>query len=114
MSLARRQRREMAKYFGYLGKNETLDALRERIQRSQKMGNQIHIQNLERIQNEVIESRRQRQVTREEELVSGISSSGESTNENVILEPAAFDFLKNLTKEKPLASGDENGTDVNG
>ena len=55
MSLARRQRREMAKHFGYLGKNETLDAMRERLQRSHKMGNQIHLQNLERIQNEIIE-----------------------------------------------------------
>lgn len=114
MSLARRQRREMAKYFGYLGKNETLDAMRERLQRSQKMGNQIHLQNLERIQNEIIESRKQRQISKEEELVSGISSDNQGTGENITLEPAAFDFLKNIPKEEPLASGEENGTDVNG
>ena len=113
MSLARRQRREMAKHFGYLGKNETLDAMRERLQRSHKMGNQIHLQNLERIQNEIIESRRQKQVLREEELASDISSVEQASNENITLEPAAFDFLKNLSKEEPLASGEENGTDVN-
>ncbi len=113
MSLARRQRREMAKYFGYLGKNETLDAMRERLQRSHKMGNQIHLQNLERIQNQIIESRREKQVSKEEKLVSDLSSVDQESSENITLEPAAFDFLKNLSKEDPLASGEENGTDVN-
>ena len=55
MSLARRQRRELAKQFGYLGKKEGVIQMRERLQRSQKIGKQMHLQHLERVQNDLIE-----------------------------------------------------------
>lgn len=113
MSLARRQRREMAKHFGLLSKNETVNSMRERLQRSQKMGNQIHIQHLQRVQNDIIESKRSRQVSIDDQLATSISMSNDIATENITLNPVAFDFLKNLPKEEPLSSMGENGTDVN-
>lgn len=110
MSLARRQRREIAKHFGYLGKKETLDVMRERLQRSQKMGKQLHLQNLERIQNDIIESRKEKQIQKEEHLVSEINSG---ISDNVTIENSAFDFLNYVKNEAPEASEGENFQNVN-
>lgn len=112
MSLARRQRRQIAKHFGYLGKKESVDAMRERLQRSQKMGSQLHLQHLERVQNEIIESRRQNQIAKEESLAGEIlANSGDSTDSPGI-NTGAFDFLNN-SKNAPLASDEEKDTNVN-
>ena len=106
MSLARRQRRELAKQFGFLGRNETLDAMRERLQRSQKMGKQMHIQHLERVQNHLIQSRREREIERQEELAKGLTSENADMETKLTLDPSSFDFLKNTQDSEPSASAE--------
>ena len=107
MSLARRQRRELAKHFGYLGKNEGISEMRERLQRSQKMGKQMHLQHLERVQNDLLQSKREREIQKQEELVKGISQEIPATEENVTLTNSAFDFLKNSTPDSAPSASEE-------
>jgi hypothetical protein len=107
MSLARRHRRELAKQFGFLGKQEGVAEMRERLQRSQKMGKQMHIQHLERVQNDLIESRRQREIQKQDELAQGLSTESTEQQQNVSLTNNAFEFLKNTTPDsEPSASAE--------
>lgn len=104
MSQSRRQRRQMAKHFGLLGKNESLDQRRERIRRSQKMGKQIHLKNLEDIRNDQIEAQKSREIDSQERLAREISENSEiGIEENLELNAGSFDFLKEI-KEGPQAS----------
>ena len=107
MSLARRQRRELAKQFGYLGKKEGVSQMRERLQRSQKMGKQMHLQHLERVQNDLIESRREKEIKKQEELALDLSAENSTLEEKISLTSSAFDFLKNNTSDsEPSASAE--------
>lgn len=87
MSESRRQRRNLAKKLGYLGKDETLDQQRERFRRSQEMGKYLHLNHLERLKNLELEIEREK--TREEEtnLISVLSNSNEH------LDSSSFNFL---------------------
>jgi len=104
MSESRRQRRQLAKQFGLLGKKESFDQMRERIGRAQKMGKQIHLKNLEDSMNNQIEARKFRDVAYQERLARGISENDRiDVKENLELNPNSFDFLKEI-KEGPMAS----------
>lgn len=112
MSQSRRQRRQMAKQFGLLGKNESFDQMRERIRRAQKMGQQIHLKNLEDVRNNQIEAQKSREIDSQERLAREISENSEiGIEENLELNSGSFDFLKEL-KEGPQAS-DETETENN-
>lgn len=112
MSQSRRQRRQMAKQFGLLGKNESYDQMRERIRRAQKMGQQIHLKNLEDTRNNQIEAQKSREIDSQESLAREISENSEiGIEENLELNSGSFDFLKEL-KEGPQAS-DETETENN-
>ena len=112
MSQSRRQRRQMAKQFGLLGKNESFDQMRERIKRAQKMGQQIHLKNLEDVRNNQIEAQKSREIDSQERLAREISENSEiGIEENLELNSGSFDFLKEL-KEGPQAS-DETETENN-
>lgn len=112
MSQSRRQRRQMAKQFGLLGKNESFDQMRERIRRAQKMGQQIHLKNLEDVRNNQIEAQKSREIDSQESLAREISENSEiGIEENLELNSGSFDFLKEL-KEGPQAS-DETETENN-
>jgi hypothetical protein len=112
MSQSRRQRRQMAKQFGLLGKNESFDQMRERIRRAQKMGQQFHLKNLEDVRNNQIEAQKSREIDSQERLAREILENGEiGIEENLELNSGSFDFLKEL-KEGPQAS-DETETENN-
>jgi len=87
MSESRRQRRNLAKKLGYLGKDETLDQQRERFRRSQEMGKYLHLSHLERLKNLELEIERDKTQEEENNLVSNL------TNSNEYLESSAFNFL---------------------
>ena len=112
MSLSRRQRRQMAKQFGYIGKNETLKEQRERIRRSQEMGKQLHLQHLQRIKNDQLEAKSRKLLDSQDALISNLDGSPSNQEEN----SKPFEFLKlsdNLEGDGPKASG-ENSDDNNG
>lgn len=112
MSESRRQRRHMAKQFGLLGKNESFDQMKERIRRAQKMGQQIHLKNLENTMNSQIEAQKSKEIASQEKLARGISENNEITVEKKLeLNSNSFDFLKEL-EEGPQAS-DETETENN-
>src|SRR5210317_2000348 len=101
MSQSRRQRRQMAKQFGLLGKNESFDQMRERIRRAQKMGKQIHLKNLEDTRNNQIESQKTKEISSEERLDSENSENNKiGVEENLELNPGSFEILNEL-KEGP-------------
>jgi hypothetical protein len=102
MSESRRQRRQLAKKLGYLGKEETLDQQRERYRRSQEMGKYLHLGHLERIKNLELESERKNTERIEGESISGLINS----NENV--SGSSFDFLgSNYLQNSDLPQGSD-------
>jgi hypothetical protein len=89
MSLSRRQRRDIAKRLGYLGKSSSIDDMRDRFKRSNEMGKHFHLMHLENIKNSQIESDRAKELEREDELIASLrADSTESTNSD------SFNFLK--------------------
>jgi len=111
MSQSRRQRRQMAKHFGFLGKKESFDEMRERIRRSQQMGKQIHLKNMENIKNNQIETQKERDIALQEDLIKEtISENGISSNESIELNTGSFDFLNDI-KDGPQASGEKETED---
>lgn len=112
MSQSRRQRRQMAKQFGLLGKNESYDQKCERIRRAQKMGKQIHLKNLEDVRNNQIESQKSMEIASEEKLARGILENNEiGVEKKLEIDTGSFEFLNEL-KEGPQAS-DETETENN-
>lgn len=111
MSQSRRQRRQMAKQFGLLGKKESFDEMRERIRRAQQMGQQIHLKNLENNKNSQIEAQRAREVSIQEEMAKNLSSENEKNSDDIVeLNTGSFDFLKDVS-EGPQASGEKETKD---
>lgn len=111
MSQSRRQRRQMAKHFGFLGKKESFDEMRERIRRSQQMGKQIHLKNIENIKNNQIETQRAKEIALQEDLAKEILEGNEnSTDESVNMNAGSFDFLNDI-KNGPQASGEKETED---
>jgi hypothetical protein len=111
MSLSRRQRRQMAKQFGYIGKNETLKEQRERIRRSQEMGKQLHLQHLQRIKNDQLEAKSQKLLDDQDATISTLGESTSNQEEN----SKPFEFLglpDDVGGEGPKASGEN--SDNNG
>lgn len=109
MSQSRRQRRQMAKQFGFLGKKESFDEMRERIRRSQQMGKQIHLKNIENIKNNQIETQKAKEIASQENLAREISAE-EDRNEGIELNTGSFDFLNDI-KDGPQASGEKETED---
>ncbi len=105
MSQARRQRRQLAKQFGFLGKKESIDQMRERLNRSQKMGKQIHLKNLENIKNNQMEDQRLREIALKESSIKEIPDNNKiaGDDEKLGLKTGSFDFLQDL-KTGPEAS----------
>lgn len=56
MSLSRRERREMAKRMGFLGRTESYSAMTERFKRSIEVGEILHTRHLQEIRNHQIEA----------------------------------------------------------
>ena len=111
MSQSRRQRRQMAKQFGLLGKNESFDEMRERIRRAQQMGQQIHLKNLENNKNSQIEAQRAREVAIQEEIARNLSTEKEDNPDDTVkLNTSSFNFLKDVN-EGPQASGEKETKD---
>jgi len=101
----------MAKHFGFLGKKESFDEMRERIRRSQQMGKQIHLKNMENIKNNQIETQKERDIALQEDLIKEtISENGISSNESIELNTGSFDFLNDI-KDGPQASGEKETED---
>jgi len=111
MSQSRRQRRQLAKQFGLLGKKESFSEMRERIRRAQKMGKQIHLKNLEEAKNNQIEADRNREREIQNSLAKEISSSNPNEEPEIELNTGSFDFLNDV-KDGPQAS-DENVNEDN-
>jgi hypothetical protein len=101
----------MAKHFGFLGKKESFDEMRERIRRSQQMGKQIHLKNMENIKNNQIETQKERDIALQEDLIKEtISENVISSNESIELNTGSFDFLNDI-KDGPQASGEKETED---
>ena len=111
MSQSRRQRRQMAKQFGLLGKKESFSDMRERIRRSQQMGKQIHLKNMEEIRNNQIEADQNREREIKNSLAKEISSNIPQEEHEIELNAGSFDFLNDV-KSGPQAS-DENVNEDN-
>jgi hypothetical protein len=107
MSQARKQRREMAKAFGYTNRSETMSQFRERVRRSSEMGKQFHLLHLERSMNEQLE--KTRTLTRKEEEQLLANNTTLETGENLGINQEAFSFLNNLSAPAPEASPSDLG-----
>lgn len=107
MSLSRRQRRDIAKRLGYLGKSSNLDDMRDRFKRSNEMGKHFHLMHLENVKNSQIEAERVKEIEREDNLISSLQSNiTESSNAE------SFNFLK-IEDSIPESSG-QMEDDLNG
>jgi hypothetical protein len=111
MSQSRRQRRQLAKQFGFLGKKESLTEREERTRRAHKMGKQIHLRNLENIKNYQIEEDLNREKAIQNSLARDLSNKKSAEESKIEFNPGSFDFLNDV-KEGPQAS-EENGKEDN-
>jgi len=89
MSLSRRQRRDIAKRLGYLGKSSSLDDMRDRFKRSNEMGKHFHLMHLENVKNSQIEAERSKELEREDALISSLQASNPEFSSS-----DSFNFLK--------------------
>lgn len=92
MSLSRRQRRDMAKKMGYLGKNETVAQQRERIRRAQEMGKMLHLHHLQNMKNMELQAEKEKRTLEENEKLSNIQ------NPEVESSASPFQFLNQTTQ----------------
>jgi hypothetical protein len=105
MSNSRRQRRQLAKNFGLLGKEKNLSEKRERFRRSNEMGQQFHLRHLEENMNSQLEEERKRNEVKI--LESSLKLQEENSDNFVLSSPDSFDFLKNQTDYSDVQGSDE-------
>jgi hypothetical protein len=105
MSQSRRQRRQMAKQFGLLGKKESFSDMRERIRRAQQMGKQIHLKNLENNRNNQIEADLDKERKSQDSLIKEVVNREDREESDIQLNPGSFDFLNDV-KDGPQAASE--------
>ena len=105
MSNSRRQRRQLAKNFGLLGKEKNLSEKRERFRRSNEMGQQFHLRHLEETMNFQLEQDRKKSETKI--LESSAKLQETRSEEFVLTNTDSFDFLKNQNDYSDIQGSDE-------
>jgi hypothetical protein len=92
MSNSRRERRQLAKNFGLLGRDQTFSQRIERFGRSREMGKQLHLRHLE----EVINSQLEQERKKEEDRIIKESSEIQMNEDFVLSNQESFEFLKKI------------------
>lgn len=104
MSNSRRQRRQLAKSFGLLGKEQSISQKRERFRRSNEMGQQFHLRHLEETVNSQIEIERKRE---EEKIIEASKKlQEEDLNELSLSNSGSFSFLQEINNSEVTGSNE--------
>jgi hypothetical protein len=102
MSNSRRQRRQLAKNFGLLGKEENLLQKRERFRRSNEMGQQFHLRHLEETINHQMEVERKKE---EEKLIESTKKLQQLNSQEFTPSISeSFSFLKQIDNSEVKGS----------